>query len=340
MEKLARQVTGLMKIPTIFKKRPKNWVLKCISLALSVLLWYFVVGEEQVDMNVLVPLEILNLPSDLIISNQYKKDIEVSVRGSRSIIQDLRNRNITRPVDLSDAKPGTIVIHNDENSIPFPSGVKIQRLQPTNITLLLDKLVQKDFPIVPVTEGEVAPGYVLKKIYLTPDHLVISGPKTILDQEASLKTYLINLDGLDRSTTLQIHLNLRPEFLDLIGETVVTAKLEVHDKMEERTVKNIPINVREAGVPVTVHPDSVTVTASIPKNLIRDTPELAMLLRASVSAKDIHSSLRLPVTVSGVNVPGHDPIKILSVRPTEVIVTPILQANPGSKKNGKTNNSK
>ncbi len=339
MEKLARQITSLMKIPHIFKKRPKNWVLKCISLALSVLLWYFVVGEEQVDMNVLVPLEILNLPSDLIISNQYKKDIEVSVRGSRSIIQDLRNRNITRPVDLSDAKPGTIVIRNDENSIPFPSGVKIQRLQPTNITLLLDKLVQKDFPIVPVTEGEVAPGYVLKKIYLTPDHLVISGPKTILDQEASLSTYLINLDGLDRSTTLQIHLNLQPEFLDLIGETVVTAKLKVHDKMEERTVENIPINVREAGVPVTVQPDSVTITASIPQNLIRDTPELVMLLRASVSAKDLRSPRRLPVTVSGVNVPGHDPIKILSVRPTEVIVTPLL-TNHRSKKPGKTNNSK
>ncbi len=64
-----------------------------------------------------------------------------------------------------------------------------------------------------------------------------------------------------------------------------------------------------------------------------------MLLRASVSAKNIHAPQRLPVTVSGVNVPGHDPIKILSVQPTEVIVTP-LQANPRSKKTGPKNHLK
>ena len=103
----------------LFKNKPKNWLLKLISLTLATMLWYFVVGEDQVDMNIQVPIEILNLPRNLTISNQqYKKEIEVAVRGPRSMIQELRNRNITRPVDLSSAQPGTIVIKNDENSIP------------------------------------------------------------------------------------------------------------------------------------------------------------------------------------------------------------------------------
>ena len=104
----------------LFKNKPKNWILKLVSLALATMLWYFVVGEDQVDINILVPIEILNLPSNLTISNQYKKDIEVTLRGARSMIQELRSRNITRPVDLASAKPGTIVIKNDENSIPLP----------------------------------------------------------------------------------------------------------------------------------------------------------------------------------------------------------------------------
>ena len=102
------------------------------------MLWYFVAGEDQVDINMLVPIEILNLPANLTISNQHKKEIEVTVRGPRSIIQEMRSRNITRPVDLSGAKPGTIVIKNDENSIPMRRGIAIQRLQPKNITLLID----------------------------------------------------------------------------------------------------------------------------------------------------------------------------------------------------------
>ena len=94
----------------LFQNKPKNWILKLLSLSLATMLWYFVAGEDQVDINMLVPIEILNLPANLTISNQYKKEIEVRVRGPRSMIQEMRTRNITRPVDLSRAKPGTIVI--------------------------------------------------------------------------------------------------------------------------------------------------------------------------------------------------------------------------------------
>jgi len=307
----------------LLRNKPKNWILKVISLCLAIMLWYFVVGEDQVDVTVNIPIEVLNLPPALTISNQYKKDIEVAVRGPRSLVTELRNRNITRPVNLSDAQPGTIVLKNDENSIPFPKGITVQRLQPTNITLLLDQLVQKNFSINPIVEGELAPGYVLQQLYLDPDHLIISGPKNVLDKDLALETYVINLEGLDHSTTLQVHLNLDPAFQALIGETVVTAQLDVQENYTERKIKNIPVNVRESSKPVTVEPDSITVTASIPENLINDTPELSMLFRASVSSNKISKPSSVPVTVSGVNVPGHDPIKILSVKPKKVLVTPI-----------------
>lgn len=306
-----------------FKYTQKNWLLKVISLCLAIMLWYFVVGEDQVDVTIQVPIEVINLPSSLTISNQYKKNIEVSVRGPRSMVQDLKNRNIFRPVDLTDAKSGTIVIKNDQESIPFPKGIMVLRLQPANITLLLDELVQKTFTIDPVTEGELAPGYELKRIYLDPDQLVISGPKSVIDKDLALKTYVINLDGLDRSTTLQIHLNLDQDLQDLIGETVVTAVLEVREKLAERTVKTIPVNVRESDVPVTVQPHSITVQARIPENLIKDTPELAMLFRASVSAKGMKKPQTVKVNVSGVSVPGHDAVQVLSMDPEEVLVTPV-----------------
>ncbi len=312
-----------MKKLTFIKNKPENWLLKAISLCLAVMLWYFVVGEDQLDITMKVPIEVINLPRNLTISNQYKKEIEVSVRGPRSIVLDLKNRNISRPVNLSDAKPGTIVIKNDETSISFPKGITVQRLQPKNITLLLDQLIQKDFPIEPVTQGKPAKGYILQKLYLDPDRLVISGPKNVLDRDVALKTYVIDLEGLNHSTTLQVHLNLDPDFLDLLGETVVTAKLDVREKLVVRTVDNIPVNVREAGVPVTVQPDSIKVEARIPENLIRVTPELAMLFRASVSAGDVTVPVQKTVTVNGVNVPGHDPIQILSLKPKNVLITPV-----------------
>ncbi len=312
-----------MKKFRLFKNKPKNWILKLISLALATMLWYFVVGEDQVDINMLVPIEILNLPTHLTISNQYKKEIEVTVRGPRSMIQELRNRNITRPVDLASAKSGTIVIKNDEKSIPLPRGITVQRWQPTNITLLVDELLQKRFPIDPITEGSLASGYELQQISLDPDHLVISGPRSILEKGKVLKTYLIDLNNLDRSTTLQVHLNLEPDFFDLIGETVVTAQINVKEKMIEQTVKDIPVNARDTKEAVEIEPNTITVKARIPENLIKDTPEPSMLFRAVVSSKDITDARKVPVSVNGVNVPGHEPITILSVTPKEIMVSPV-----------------
>lgn len=311
---------------------PKECALKILSLFLAIFLWYFVVGEDQVDITLTVPIEVLNLPADLVISNHYKKDIEVSVRGPRSMIQELRQQNITRPVDLSNAKPGTMVIKNEADSIPFPIGINVLRLQPANITLLVDTLVRKDLPIHPVIEGEPAAGYELGSIKLRPEKLTVSGPKNILESQLALKTYVINLDGLDHSTTVQVQLNLSPEILSLIGETVVSVDITVKERMLTKTVRGIPVNVRDAGIPVVAVPGTVTVEAEIPENLIRDTPELAMLFRASAPAKDIKSSRQVPVAVSGVNVPNHVPIKVLSVKPEKISLR-ILKQPKKNKKN-------
>ena len=40
----------------------KEWVLKGISLVLAIVLWYFVGGEDRVNKNVMIPIEIINLP--------------------------------------------------------------------------------------------------------------------------------------------------------------------------------------------------------------------------------------------------------------------------------------
>lgn len=337
MEKLVHGKTKLTD-RLLCKVSPKECALKILALFMAVFLWYFVVGEDQVDITLTVPIEILNLPADLIIANHYKRDIEVTVRGPRSMIQDIRQQNITRSINLANAKPGTMVIKNEADSIHFPIGITVLRLQPANTTLLIDKLVQKNLPIHPVIEGEPAPGYELGKIRLRPDKLTVSGPKQILESQLALKTYVINLDGLDHSTSLQVQLNLSDELLNLIGEAVVTVDITLKEKMLRKTVRGIPVNVRDADSSFIAIPGTVTVEAEIPENLIRDTPELAMLFRASASAKGVgEKRKKIPVTVVGVNVPHHLPIRIIKVKPEKVSLRLIKQHSNKNKTQQKSN---
>lgn len=296
----------------------RHWLLKLLSLVIGASLWYFVVGQDQVDLTVTIPLELRNLPAHLVIANQYKKDIEVAIRGPRRLIQEMRQQNITRPVDLSKATPGTLVIKNDSESIAFPQGIAVQRVQPANLTLLVDTLVQKEFTITPVTKGKPASGFVLESLVLNPPQITVTGPQSVLDQEAALKTAVINLEELDQTGTLQAHLKLSDPLLKLLGETVVEARITLREIMVKKTVRGIPINIRNGGQALKVAPATVTVEAEIPEQIVGMTPELAMLFRAMVNVGGDTDPGELPVVVNGVNLPGHDPIKIVNTVPDKV----------------------
>lgn len=232
----------------------KDWLQKIVSVLLAVVLWYFVGGEDKIDKIVMVPIEIINLPRDLVISNQFKKEIEVTVSGPRSIILEMANRAVTRQVDLSAATPGTMVIENDVDHIPVPRNIEVQRVQPASIILSLDKLIQKQFPVNAQTVGSVPDGYTLVDLIVDPDVITITGPQTILSQFDDLSTKPINLEGIKQSSQLQIPLELEQAIIELIGETSVTADVTVELDTETKTFEKVQVRAIVDGLPTEVIP--------------------------------------------------------------------------------------
>ncbi len=300
-----------------FTALTKNWLLKLLSLIIGASLWYFVVGEDRVDLIVTIPLELRNLPTDLVIANQYKKDIEVALSGPRRLIQDMRQQNISLPIDLSTAQPGAMVIQNEADAIPLPQGIVVQRVQPATLTLLVDRLVQKDFTITPVTKGKVAAGYRLESLSLKPTHITVTGPQTVLEKEQGLNTSPIELEGLNASTTMQVHLDLNEALIKLIGETVIEARVALKETMVRKTIRGVMIK-RPSGEELRFTPNMVTVEAEIPTLVAEETPELSLLLRASLALPLDTAGTEASVQVNGIQVPGHTPLIIHSVVPEKV----------------------
>lgn len=314
----------------------KDWLLKGISLVLAVVLWYFVGGEDRVDKNVMIPIEIINLPRDLVISNQFKKEIEVTVSGPRSLILEMSSRAITRQVDLSSATPGTMVIENDNDHIPVPRGITVQRVQPSSIILSLDKLIQKQFPISARTVGEVADGYFIKALKMDPEVITITGPLTILSQFDELYTRAINLSGVQKSIQLQVPLVLEPAIVELIGETSVTADLTVAPEMVTLTFDSLLMEVEVDGKKRKVSPELVQITANIPLLLLPEDADPKDLLM--VKAVEQKGEKALVVKV----VPRVDvalPIEIVSIVPSKVVLVdetlfPLYKIMPGAAEAG------
>lgn len=221
MEKLVTtQINRLRNMPW-----PRNWVLKLLSLGFAIFLWFFVVGEDKVDMTVNIPVEIVNMPESLIISNQFKKDLEVTVNGPRSLIRRISSQHISRTIDLSGAKSGTIIIKNTLDTISLPRGVRLLRIKPTDIILRLDQLIQKNIPIIANTTGKPAQGYKVNQININPTFIPITGPQTILDNNKSLFTKPIDISNLATTAQVNTSLDLSPEIINLVGEPVVNVNI-------------------------------------------------------------------------------------------------------------------
>ncbi len=305
---------------------PRDWVLRLVSLGLAMVLWYFVGGEDIVNKNVMVPVEIINLPRDLVISNQFKKEIEVSVSGPRSLVMEIGNSGISRQIDLAEATPGTMVLENTNDVINVPRGVHVQRIQPKSVILSLDKMIQKQFPVNPVTIGMLAPDFILKEIRMEPDAISITGPQTVLSQFDVLRTKPIDIAGLRKSTQIQIPLELDPVIVDLIGATTITADLDIAVETVQKKISKLPVEVLKKGVLLRVSPATVSITVALPKTLIRKKVDLKSLFK--VTAIDKKNDGQMHVKVIPNKESNKTPIRILRIEPQvvtliEEVVVPV-----------------
>lgn len=308
---------------------PKDWVLRFISLGLAIALWNFVGGKDIVNKNVMVPVEVINLPRDLVISNQFKKEIEVSVSGPRSLILDMGHRAISRQVDLSRATPGTMVLENTNDVISVPRGVKVLRIQPKSVILSLDKMIQKQFVVNPITEGTLAPDHFMKGIRMEPESISITGPQTVLSQFDVLRTKPIVIEGLHEASQIQIPLDLDPVIIDLIGATTVTADLDIAVETVRKKIPAVPVKVEKGGHLLRVTPATVSITVDVPKTLFREKVDLHSLFK--VVAIDGGNGRQMQVKV----VPNLDfdpPLNILKIEPQVVtLIEEVLLEKPEKK---------
>jgi hypothetical protein len=296
-----------------------DWLLRLASLLIAVILWYFLGGEDRIDKNIMAPVEIINLPQNLVISNQYKRELEVTLSGPRSALAELSQSGVTRVVDLSAAQPGSMVVNNTDNSISVPRGVTVQRIQPSSIILSLDKLVHKEFPIQARTLNSVESGFYLESEHTSPKMLSITASQTALQRVEKLYTKPINLAGMKSSVSLQVPLELSPELTDLIGETSVTVNLRILPNSKNITLRNVAVHASVDGEEVEVNPPAVDMVVAIPESYLEEGRKPATLLRAmAIGDAEQHELAVKMVPAKGVDLP----LKVISITPENVEVVP------------------
>lgn len=146
----------------------QNLGLKIVALALGVAAWWFVTGESKVLVSFTVPLEIRNVPKGLTMTNKPEQQVEVRLSGPSSLLSGLRPAEISAGVDLTAARSGRQFFTMDDRVVKVPPGIKVQRIFPSSIEVILDRTEQRVIPVSVRIGGGAAVRRRVAKVEIDP----------------------------------------------------------------------------------------------------------------------------------------------------------------------------
>jgi len=191
----------------------QNLPLKLASLALATLLWFIIAGEKTSEMGLSVPVELKNFPRDLELTGDTVNAVEVRLRASPSIIQSLGPQDISAHVDLSGVAEGEHIMNLTADSIRLPFGVKVVRINPSSLTLNLERTVQKVVPVRARLLGRPAAGFEVAEVTTVPPEVRVAGPKSRIQEVEGAFTEPVSVEAARATVAESVNLGVEDPLL-------------------------------------------------------------------------------------------------------------------------------
>ena len=237
----------------------KDWVLKLISLGFAITLWFFVVGEEKAEVSISMPLEIVNLPPNLVISNDIPPAIDVRVYGPRSMIKAVSSQGLSRVIDLKNAAPGRVTVQMTPDTLPLPKGLKVMRIQPSRVDIVLERYVRKTVPVRAVLEGKPNRDFRVKNVLVDPPTITVAGPESEVSTLREIRTLPIDVTEASATIIRDTNLDLQGLHSTIEGDGVVRVTVMIEPLVIMQKVTHVPVFMEATSPGVSWWPQVVSV---------------------------------------------------------------------------------
>jgi YbbR domain-containing protein len=237
----------------------EDWSLKLLSLAIAIVLWLLVTGQNQpVTAHLNVQLNFIR-PQSLEISNDPPRTVDVVLTGSRNKLDDLTSLDLVATVDITDQHAGERVLRlADRAQISLPQGIKVDGYQPSAIPIRLEEIVVRQVTIEPKLEGQPADGFEVYGVYPDKGSVSVRGPASRVSSLQKVLTESIWVVGRKESfTAANVAIDVPDPKIDLL-EPVVNVDVEIGERRVEKTFPAVSVSTA-AGEKVQPATASVTV---------------------------------------------------------------------------------
>jgi len=205
----------------------QNWVLKLLSLVFALILWFFVMGEQKLEVGYAVPLELKNVPAGMMVANDVPSLVDVRISGPRTILMNVKPSDLSLAIDLRDLQPGVTSFKRLEERLNLPSAIKVTRLSPAVVDVRLERRKEKSVPVRVVFSGTLAEGYKVTSLKTDPEKVVVEGAESELKDVNEVTTEPIDVSDVRENFTLMAPLDYRGKFTTLKSDRAVEVEVQV-----------------------------------------------------------------------------------------------------------------
>ncbi len=275
----------------------EDWSLKLLSLAIAVVLWLLVTGQnEPVTAHLNVQLNFIR-PQSLEISNDPPRTVDVMLTGSRNKLDDLTSLDLVATVDISDQRAGERVLRlADKAQIPLPQGIKVDGFQPSAVPIRLEEIVERQVTVEPKLEGKPADGFEVYGVHPSKGSVVVRGPASRVNALTKVMTESIWIAGRKESFTAQnLAVDVPDPKIDLL-EPVISVDIEIGERRVDKNFSGVSVSTSQGGK---VQPATTGVTLEGVPSLLDTLKTEDIKIVLDSAGQTLTPRLELPAALEG-----------------------------------------
>ncbi|MCH8018960.1 YbbR-like domain-containing protein [candidate division KSB1 bacterium] len=242
----------------------KNYKVKIVALVFAILIWFFVVTENEYEHVIEIPVAVINTPPGKVILSDLPKVVKVKIKGTGKDLIALMVRTGARlNLDLFDVKHSKTFYIKPKNVFLSRAIGAIQSneiIMPDSITVVLADFQRKKIPVTSNIKPKVAPGFtIVGDAQINPDSVLISGPQNLVSKINSIATEEVKFENL--TDKLKQTIPLVSQLSNKINVSINQVEISLDiQKLVEITLTGVPVNIRNVPKNVNIYPRPSTLS--------------------------------------------------------------------------------
>ena len=240
------------------EKLLNNLSLKILSAVCAIIIWIIIVNVYDPSTSVTVSgVEVQLVNTESLTEKEYAYDvvdgskISVYISGPRSIVTDIKAKDIVATADLSNVTVFSDYVDIDVKVVKDGVSASSIEIAPktTAIRLKIENRVTKTFNIDTELVGTPADGYVIGGQQISPSSVKVTGTSSVVDSISSVKvSYDVSGATMNISDAAPLKLD-DSQGTEIVDDRIELSKTAVDIKVSVLMTKTVPVTYKTKGTP-------------------------------------------------------------------------------------------